>query len=237
MDQSLTVREAPKERKPIGRKPKPVTCDRCNQEFPSSTARHDHKCPAAKMGRPPRKPAEPALDAHPKGYSKIYVGEDRQDLAEPVTTETERRGPRPVPIPIPSLEVALPSNLDQRKMIDEYGELDRRKQLHAADEARYETLKRAIKGWFDQAPADADGIVEGDLYRLHLSARERERKIRDMKELADVIGIEKLLELASVALTALENIMGKARVDALTVEVRSGSRRIKAVPKHPAGAA
>jgi hypothetical protein len=187
----------------------------------------------AKQEAPPF--AEPP---HSKGYTRIFVDEHGVDLAVPVTEETEttRRQPRSTPAPAaPSVELALPADAEMRKICDEFGELDRRRQLHASDDARYESLKRAIKSWFDQAPPDADGTVEGEVYLLHLSARERERRVRDMRELLEVIGIDALLELATVALGALEDRIGKTRVEALAIEARTGSRRIKAVPKHPAG--
>jgi hypothetical protein len=120
-------------------------------------------------------------------------------------------------------------------MVDEYGELDRRMQLLNPDVVRYDALKRAIKSWFDRVPADADAIVEGEVYRLHLSARERERRVRSMRDLIGVIELDKLLELASVPIGALEDLLGKTRAAALVTEARTGSRRIKSVPKRPAG--
>lgn len=151
-----------------------------------------------------------------------------------------RRGRPPAPaVPrieaAPSVEVAVPIDRLQRKMVDEYGELDRRLQMQAPDAARYDVLKRAIKSWFDGAPADADGIVEGRVYRLHLSARERERRVRSMRDLVGVIGLDKFLELASVPIGALEDLLGKTRAAGLVAEARTGSRRIKAVPKRAAG--
>ena len=132
-------------------------------------------------------------------------------------------------------EVAVPVDRAQRQMVDEYGELDRRMQLTAPDVARYDVLKRAIKSWFDVMPADADGVLEGRVYRLHLSARERERRVRSMRDLVDVIGLDKFLELANVACGPLEDLLGKTRAAALITEARTGSRRIKAVPKRAAG--
>jgi hypothetical protein len=141
-----------------------------------------------------------------------------------------RRGRPPV-----SVEVAAPIDRQQRKMVDEYGELDRRMQMLAPDTARYEVLKKAIKSWFDGMPPDADGIVEGNVYRLHLSARERERRVRSMRDLVGVIGLDKFLELATVPIGALEDLLGKTRAASLVAEARTGSRRIKAVPKRAAG--
>ena len=132
-------------------------------------------------------------------------------------------------------EVAVPADRAQRQMADEYGELDRKMQLMSPDVARYDTLKRAIKGWFDRLPPEVDGIVEGRVYRLHLSARERERRVRSMRDLVEVIGLDKFLELASVAIGPLEDLLGKTRAAALITEARTGSRRIKAVPKRAAG--
>ena len=58
-----------------------------------------------------------------------------------------------------------------------------------------------------------------------------------MRELADLVGMDKFFELASVSIGALENLLGKARLVSLTVEARTGSRRIKAIPKRAAGEA
>ena len=257
----------------MGRKPRPVVCDRCEQSFASAGERRAHECSnPPPVGRPRRKPpaiaAEPAGPdrenmgenqgqiggksgvngenpprrppvadpPHSRGYTKIFVDEHGADLAVPITEETEVRRHAPAPAPVaPSVELAIPTDLEMRKIVDEFGELDRRRQLHASDDARYESLKRAIKSWFDAAPPDADGTVEGEVYLLHLSARERERRVRDMRELLEVIGLDALLEIATVALGALEDRIGRTRVDALAIEARTGSRRIKAVPKHPAG--
>ncbi|HWP32640.1 MAG TPA: hypothetical protein VNL97_02725, partial [Solirubrobacterales bacterium] len=160
----------------------------------------------------PAGPADPppfADPPHSKGYTRIFVGPDGADLAVPITEETEVRRHAPAPAPVaPSVELAIPSDLQMKAMIDEYGELDRRRQLHASDDVRYETLKRAIKSWFDGAPPDADGTVEGEIYLLHLSARERERRVRDMRELLEVIGLDALLAIATVALGALEDRIG-----------------------------
>jgi hypothetical protein len=134
-----------------------------------------------------------------------------------------------------TLEVAVTIDREQRKLVDEYGELDRRMQLLSPDTARYDVLKRAIKSWFDGAPADADGILEGKVYRLHLSARERERRVRSLRDLVGVIGLDKFLELANVPIGALEDMLGKTRAAALITEALTGSRRIKAVPKRAAG--
>jgi len=194
--------------------------------------------PPPKPATEPQPPPKVDLDEAPsktfpgeRGYVRVY-----ERPGEPIIPPSEPeppRPPKPAPEPdwTPSVEVAVASDEDQRKLIDEYGELDRRMQLRAMDYQRYETLKRAIKTWFDQVPPDADGTVEGNVYLLHLSARERERKIRDLHDLVELIGLDKVLELATVPIGALENILGKAHVAQLTIDARTGSRRIKAIAK------
>lgn len=170
-----------------------------------------------------------------KGYVRLYTPEGEV----PSAPDEPRKAPEPrrpiAPEPEPALEVTVASDEQQRAMIDEYGELDRRMQLRATDTARYEALKKAIKSWFGAVPPDADGTVEGEVYLLHLSACERERKIRSVRELVDQVGLDQVLDLAVVPIGALENLLGKTRVAGMTVETRTGSRRIKAIPKRPAG--
>ena len=170
------------------------------------------------MRRPPARATQPA----PRRGRPLKVA------APTAHFPTRIEGPKPA-------EVAVSVDRQQRAMVDEYGELDRRMQMQAPDTARYDVLKRAIKSWFDRMPADADGIVEGRVYRLHLSARERERRVRSMRDLVAVIGLEKFLELASVPIGVLEDLLGKTRAAGLVIEARTGSRRIKAVPKRAAG--
>lgn len=204
--------------------------------------------PPITVGGSPDEPAaaEPVKSSEPapamvehtfpgdKGYVKLYVPEGEPAPMAPAEPE---KLPKPAPEPEAPLDITLASDAVQRALIDEYGELDRRMQLRATDTARYDSLKRAIKSWFDQAPADADGTCEGEVYLLHLSARERERKFRSLRELVEVIGLDKVLDLAVVPIGAVENLLGKAHVATMTVEARSGSRRIKAIPKRPAAIA
>jgi hypothetical protein len=158
-----------------------------------------------------------------------------QSVAPPPVKPRRGRPPKLQAARSESLELAVTVDRKQREMVDEYGELDRRMQVNAPDVARYDVLKRAIKSWFDRMPPDADGVIEGQVYRLHLSARERERRVRSMRDLVDTIGLDKFLEMASVPIGALEDLLGKTRAAALITEARTGSRRIKAVPKRAAG--
>jgi hypothetical protein len=158
----------------------------------------------------------------------------RATKSSPPPPAARRGRPKKLP-PAATAELAVTVDREQRRMVDEYGELDRRMQMLAPDAARYETLKRAIKSWFDQAPPDVDGIVEGQVYRLHLSARERERRARSTRDVLAAVGEEEFFDLVSVPIGALEDLLGKSRAAGLIIEARTGSRRIKAVPKRAAG--
>ena len=224
------IKHPPKPKAPKPRKPRRLAAPKPAPEpEPEPAPPPSTEPPKPKPAPEPTPPAESVVYPSKHGHTRLYVREGQE--IEPPEPEPERP-PRPVqPEPEPTLEVTVASDAEQRKLIDEYGELDRRMQLRAFDTARYEQLKRAIKSWFDQAPPDADGTVEGDVYLLHLSARERERRVRDMRQIIELIGMDKMLELASVSIGALEDILGKARVAGLVTDTRSGSRRIKAIPK------
>ena len=228
----------PPPKRPIGRPPKvkpPITPGGSPDE-PSKTAVEATAAPQDRsepVSAPePSPPVQERVYPGDRGYVKLFTPEGEVPTPPEAPEKPKRQAQEPSPEP--ALDITLASDAEQRALIDEYGELDRRMQLRATDTARYEMLKRAIKAWFSNVPADADGSVEGDVYLLHLSACERERKIRSVRELADVIGLEKVLDLAVVPLGQLENLMGKAHVASLTVESRTGSRRIKAIPKRPA---
>src|SRR5262245_17502750 len=101
-------------------------------------------------GRPRKHPLPDAPAAEPsKSYTRIYVDDTGRDLAQPITEAAPAKERRPAPEPQPSVEVALPADADVRKIVDEYGELDRQVQLHAAVALRHDVLKKAIKGMFD----------------------------------------------------------------------------------------
>lgn len=160
----------------------------------------------------------------------------RRPVARAIAAAPATRPPRrPVPQARDADVAAVGIDRHQRAMVDEFGELDRRMQCNAPDVARYDVLKKAIKSWFNAMPPDADATIEGDVYRLHVSARERERRVKSMRGLIAVIGLDKLLEIATVPIGAIEDLIGKTKAAGLIAEARSGSRRLKAVPKRPTG--
>lgn len=185
---------------------------------------------------PPPPPEPPKLEEHVfegrKGYVKLYTapGETPEPPAEPEKPKREVQEPSPEPV----IDLAVQTDATQKSMLDELGELDRKFKLRSLDSQRFESLKKAVRAWFDELPNDCDGVAEGNVFLVHLSARERERKVRDNAEIAALIGIEKFYQIARINLADLENLLGKAQVEALTVETRSGTRRIRCLPKYPA---
>lgn len=189
----------------------------------------------------PPEPAQPKAEPAPEagtiipskhGYTRLFVPDE--DLPAAPEPEPKAKAKPPEPAPEPSLDLTFASNPEQRALIDEFGELDRRMKVRAMDQARYESLKKAIKSWFCGVPPDADGSVQGDRYLLHLSACEKEREVRNIRELVDLIGLDAVLDLVIVPITKLENGFGQSRVEHLITEKRTGSRRIRCVPMFPA---
>jgi len=159
----------------------------------------------------------------------------RRPVARAIAAAPATRPPRrPVPQAKEADVAAVGIDRHQRLLVDEYGELDRRMQCNAPDVGRYELLKKAIKAWFNAMPPDADATIEGDVYRLHVSARERERRVKSMRGLIAVIGMDKFCEIATVPIGAIEDLIGKTKAAGLIAEARSGSRRLKSVPKREA---
>ena len=188
--------------------------------------------PAAELPAPP--PMTEHIYPGDKGYVKLFVpeGEVPEAPAEPEKPKRQARGPESPPVA--ALEVAIPADTVQKQMIDELGELDRRRQLHLADDARFETLKKAVKNWCSDLPTDSDVIMQGMHYVLRISGCERERRVRDLREVVERIGIDRLLQIATVPIGELQKLMGTAELEALLVETRSGSRRIRCIPRFPA---
>lgn len=224
------VPATPKPGKRRGRPPKPLGPDIGAPE-PKPAPPVDPTPPETPKAEP-LEPVAPVIREEVyegnRGHVRMYIREGQ----EPAPPDEPEPAPKPkAPEYEPEIEVSLTSNSDQRRIVDEYGELDRRMQLRAMDAARYDVLKRAIKSWFDQAPADADGTVDGEFYLLHLSARERERKVRNLRQVIEIIGLDKFLELVVLPIGRLEDLLGVAHVAELTVDERTGSRRIKAIAK------
>src|SRR5262252_5970955 len=115
-------------------------------------------------------------------------------------------------------------------LVDEFGELDRQIQLFKPTIERHDKIKSIIKSWYSDAAPDTTDVVRGNVYEIQVGARERERTWREMSAVSKAVGGPKaFLEIASVAIKSVENLIGKAKTDELLVESPTGARRIKSV--------
>ena len=130
---------------------------------------------------------------------------------------------------LPRLQ-ALPTKAD---VVDEYGELDRLIQAHKVIADRHELLKKTIKSWFDDHPADQPAVANGRQYTLQISARQVERTLAPAR-VWKLVGRDKFLSICQIAIGKLEELVGKGEVAKLAVEAQTGSRRIKAIAAAPA---
>jgi len=226
------IKHPPKPKAPKPRKPRRLAAPKPAPDPEPEPAPPATEPPQPKPAPEPPPAAESVVYPSKHGHTRLYVREGQE--IEPPEPEPERP-PRPVqPEPEPTLEVTVASDAEMKSMLDEFGELSRKMQLYAPVTARFELLKKTIKNWFNNAPDDADGVVEGTIYRIHVSARERERRVRDMRELLDRIGIDNLLRIATVSIGALQTVLPNVEIESLLIEKRSGSRRIKCIPMFPA---
>jgi hypothetical protein len=125
--------------------------------------------------------------------------------------------------------VALAVVPSQSALIDEFGELDRQVQAFQPIVSRHEELKKIIKSWYDDWPAEQAAIASGKLYTLQISPRENQRSIVSIAKVAKLLGAKVFQAMATVPIKALEDRLGKVAAAKLLCESRTGSRRIKTV--------
>jgi hypothetical protein len=124
------------------------------------------------------------------------------------------------------------SDLDRIRLIDEYGELDRQVQQFKPTSDRHEKLKSLIKSWYAESGPEPIGVIHGQRYELQVGAKETVRSWVSLPKVVKAVGGSKaFLEICTVAIAAVENVIGKSRTAALLDEAQTGTRRIKAVAK------
>ena len=136
----------------------------------------------------------------------------------------------------PSVLAIVPSGSSVSRvdadLIDQYGELDRQVQQFKPIADKHAKLKAVIKSWYDDQPGEASAIAAGRLYEVQVSARENERTWSSMAKVYRAVGgCTAFLKICSVAIKAVEEAIGKSKAEALLVEERTGSRRLKVVAK------
>lgn len=132
-------------------------------------------------------------------------------------------------------QIENPAKTDSREgLVDEFAELDRQVRLFKPKADRHEFLKKEIKGWFEDHPAEQTALAVGKLYDVQVSAKSNERSWTSMFKLYRALKREKFLEICTVALKAAEQILGEETVAKLVTTSRIGARRLTPVLKAPA---
>jgi hypothetical protein len=122
-------------------------------------------------------------------------------------------------------------------LLDELGKLGEDLAGVKAKAERFEALKRIVRGWADaEADAEAEIAYEGKLYVVQASAKPNERSA-DNRALLKRIGQAAFLKVARVTVKAMEAILPGDEVARLTIEERTGSRRITAARRAALGRA
>lgn len=121
---------------------------------------------------------------------------------------------------------------EQRKLIDVYGELDRRVQEFAPYRKLHEKLKKQILGWTEGAKADAPVSLEGERYTLQISEREQERVVFNLKKLIARLGRKLYTQLLRApTFGAIDEHIPAAEQSDFIRREHVGHRNVTAVPK------
>lgn len=137
------------------------------------------------------------------------------------------------------LSVVDKNAAEKAALIDEYGELDRKKQLrdNSREEQRLKVLEATIKDWHVNDPPGEPAEDHGNLYVVSLSARENERKlsVEAQKKIFRELRKAKIDPFTrfDVTLSAVESDLGKTVLEQLATKDRTGSRKLKVIAKAP----
>ena len=119
------------------------------------------------------------------------------------------------------------------KTIDRYGELDRRAQLHAPDEAEAKVLSAEIQSWHKDSAASKGPTENGEDYQIQLSPKRNERTLRDKRRAFNVLmralGRDGLIAVIEIPMGVLDKTIPKSAQKAFMSEERSGYRTLTVV--------
>jgi len=125
-------------------------------------------------------------------------------------------------IPVPTLIV--PASL-----CDEFGDLSLLRDQFAPTQTRYNKCREAIAALVRDRDPEDEFKVEGERYRVMISARGFERRV-DNALARKTLGAAKFIEVATVTLKALEDYLLKPDIEKLTITERTGHRTYLPVP-------
>lgn len=134
---------------------------------------------------------------------------------------------------------APPTQEERRAKVDRYGELERQIALVDPAVTELKALKEEIEGWHAGDVSDKPVMETGNLYRIQMSPRRRERILLAKKKvwnaLKAVIGLDALIALIDIPLgAAVDRYLPKSVQAGLVHEERSGYRTFAVVALQPA---
>lgn len=113
---------------------------------------------------------------------------------------------------------------EQKALVDELGALDEKIRPVAPLIARAESIKKEIRGWMADEPADVPFLLSGTRFSASVSAAPPQRFVL-VQKLAKILGAKKTLELATVTIKAAEELLPAVQLPAV-LDSAPGSRRI-----------
>ena len=125
------------------------------------------------------------------------------------------------------------------KLIDEFGELERRMDEFDPVVRRHKAIQDEILSWVKDLPADQATTLSGNLYTIQVSERQYERKITSMRAVYKALGnkVAVLLDHVTMTLKELDVLIPAYRQGDLVTKARTGRRMLVPVARTAAKSA
>lgn len=124
----------------------------------------------------------------------------------------------------PDGTLVLPLVKDRPSMIDEFCALGLRLDAMRPMAERYEELRREIAGWHADSDANETFTETGAAYAVKVGPRALRRRIVSLPDVAHRIGIQKFLEVCTLSLEKLDQVILPREQDGIVVTERTGPR-------------
>lgn len=110
-------------------------------------------------------------------------------------------------------------------LVDELGRIDQRLKSVALDIKRSDEIKKQLRAFMDQSPADAAASFPGQVF-VALVSEKRFEKRTDNEKLYKILGKSVFLRVATVTQKQLEDHLTGEQRASVTTEERTGSRTV-----------
>jgi len=123
--------------------------------------------------------------------------------------------------------------LARAAVIDEAGRLELKLAPFKADLKRLETLRKAIRGWYDTEAAGRSFSPHGDDYVATVGPCGFQAVIHDMRSIFETVGTDEFLAACQLSLGALEGFGKPGLAEAVTAQEQTGPRSLALQPIRP----